>query len=122
MINPQSYFLRRVRYKSWIISLNAVCALRPDDTVAPPRAHRAEGLLHKNGSYMRTGLRSSPTPTPSTSATSHRVQQRLKPGTSVSCNLETPAENSRMFLFSLKYLLTYLYVIGGHRCLLNTAA
>jgi len=66
MINPQSHFLRRVRYKSWIISLNAIFALRPDDTVAPTRTHRAEGLLHKNGSFMRTRLHSSPTPTPQT--------------------------------------------------------
>jgi len=60
MINPQSYILLRVWYKSWIISLNAVCALRPDDTVAPPRAHPVESLVHKNGSFMRIRLSSSP--------------------------------------------------------------
>ena len=64
MINPQSYILRRVWYKSWIYSLNAVCALRPDDTVAPTRAHPVESLVHKNGSFMRIRLSSSPTPTP----------------------------------------------------------
>ena len=60
MINPQSYILRRFWYNSWIISVNAVCALRPADTVPPPRDHPVEGLVHKNGSFMRTRLRSSP--------------------------------------------------------------
>jgi len=57
-------FLRRFSYKSWIISLIAVCALRSGDTVSPPTTQRADGPLHKNGSFMRTRLRSSLTSTP----------------------------------------------------------
>jgi hypothetical protein len=64
MIYLQSYFLRHVQYKSWIISLNSVGALRPGDTVPPPRAQPAEGLPHKNGSFMRTRLGILTTPTP----------------------------------------------------------
>jgi hypothetical protein len=108
MIYPQSYFLRRVRYKSWIISLNAVCALRPADTVTPPRAHRAEDLLHKNGSFMRTRLRGSPTLTPQ--PLRHRIM------------FNNDSSQRRLFPVAWKHqlkrvesLLTYLYVIGRHR-------
>jgi hypothetical protein len=93
MIYPQSFFLQPVRYKSLIISVNAMRALRPGDMVPPPMAQRADGLPHKNDSFTQTRLRVSTTHTDlTTSVTLNGILQQPEPAKSVSVAMETPAE------------------------------
>ena len=84
--------------------------MRPDDTVAPPRTHRVEGLVHKKGSFIRKRLRGSPTPTPQ--PLRHRI-------VSSSGWSKRPAEKRRAFLSVYWLIYTKLAVTVGFQTLLR---